>query len=49
MTNCPMCPAGMGWPMLAGWIIGGLIGVLLIALLTVLLIRLLRGDSRARS
>lgn len=41
--NCPMCP-GMGWGMLAGWAIGAL----LIVLLTVLIIRLLRGGSTAR-
>jgi hypothetical protein len=41
MMNCPMC----GWGMLAGWVIGAL----LIVLLTVLIIRLLRGGGRARS
>jgi hypothetical protein len=42
--NCPMCPAGMGWGMLLGWVIGAL----LIVLLTVLIIRLLRGGSKAQ-
>lgn len=43
MMNCPMCP-GMGWGMVAAWVIGAL----LIVLLTVLIIRLLRGGSTAR-